>query len=514
MRDQPTRSSTFASGDTKGWASVSPFPFLPGHDHRNRSVPKSQKPIQVGGLLQTALRAKGRKRRSDLAALRSVGTGAPRNDLLPKLQLVEVAVGALVMPARNVRELEPVHIRGVMQAISRAGFVDPILIDENSNVLDGVTRVEAARELGLASVPCIVASHLTPTEKRAVRLAVNRLGEKGTWSMPELKDQLIELVEAGIEIEDTGFTIAEFDHITFDDEVEPVERGPLAPEEGAAPIARLGDVYLFESGHRLICGDATDAATYIALMQGETARLVHTDEPYNVPIAGHVTKGEHREFAMASGEMSEAEFLAFNQVWMGLALAYLQDGGLLGTYIDWRGYPTVDAAAAAHRLTAMNLIVWAKTNAGMGSLYRSQHELFALYKTGTADHVNNVQLGKNGRWRSNVWTYPGASSVGSDSRKGLQFHPTVKPEAMCADAILDLTNRGEVVIDPFLGSGSTLIAAHRTKRRCFGIELDPRYVDVTIRRFQSVFGHPVILETTGESFDAIARTRTTGQARS
>lgn len=173
-------------------------------------------------------------------------------------------------------------------------------------------------------------------------------------------------------------------------------------------------------------------------------------------------------------------------------------------------YPTVHAAGTTQGLAALNLIVWAKTNAGMGSLYRSQHELFALYKKGAADHVNNIELGKNGRWRSNVWKYPGASSVGSDSRKGLQFHPTVKPEAMCADAILDLTNRGDIVLDPFLGSGSTLIAAHRVKRRCFAIELDPLYVDVTIRRFQEVYGHAVTLEATGETFDAITQKRIAG----
>ena len=469
--------------------------------------------VRLGGTsLPATLAAKGRKRRDDLAGLQAAGKGPSRNDLMPKLELVQVPIGDLVLPARNVRGLDPGHVRRVMQAMSRAGFLDPVLIDENANVLDGVIRVEAAHQLGLAEIPCIVAAHLTPVEKRTVRLALNRLAEKGTWSLLDLKAELLELVDADVEIEDTAFTIAEFDHITLDEDIEPVERGPLAPEAGAIAISRPGDIFLFEGGHRLICGDATLPATYAALMQGEQARLVHTDEPYNVPIAGHVTKGEHREFAMASGEMSEAEFLAFNEAWMGLAAAHLRDGGLLGTYIDWRGYPTVHAAAKAQALAAMNMIVWAKTNGGMGSLYRSQHELFALYKKGAADHVNNVELGKNGRWRSNLWTYPGASSVGSDSRKGLQFHPTVKPEAMCADAILDLTSRGDIVLDPFLGSGSTLIAAQRVKRRCFAIELDPRYVDVAIRRYQEVFGHAVKLEATGETFDAIMQKHIKGIA--
>jgi DNA modification methylase len=470
-------------------------------------MPKTDRAIRGGDSFRYTLKAKSRKRREDLAAIGASGNGRSRNDLLPKLELVDRDPRSLVIPDRNVRAADPAQIRAVSHSISVSGFVDPALIDPGGKLIHGVVSVLAAIELGLPTVPCIIASHLNPQEQRVVRLALNRLGERGGWSMPDLKAELIELVDADIEIEDTGFTIAEFDQITLDDDVEPLEKGPLAPEAGAIATARVGDVYLFEGGHRLICGDATGPEAYAALMQGETARLVFTDQPYNVPISGHVTKGDHREFAMASGEMTEEQFLAFNQAWIEAALPHLCDGGLIGSFIDWRGYHTVHNAALGASLTAMNLIVWAKTNAGLGSLYRSQHELFALYKKGTASHTNNIQLGKTGRWRSNVWTYPGASSVGSDSRGGLQFHPTVKPEAMCADAILDLTNRGEIVLDPFLGSGSTLIAAQRTGRRCFGIELDPLYVDVMIRRYQKVFGKVPVLEATSETFEMIARQR-------
>jgi DNA modification methylase len=272
-------------------------------------------------------------------------------------------------------------------------------------------------------------------------------------------------------------------------------------------VARPGDIFVFEGGHKIICGDATDPETYRVLFGDETARLVLTDEPFNVPIGGHVTKGDHREFAMASGEMSDAQYSAFNSAWMGASLAHLCDGGLIGTFIDWRGYPLVHAAAISHGLDPINLCIWTKTNGGMGSLYRSQHELFPLYKKGTAAHVNNIELGKNGRWRSNVWCYPGASSVSSDSRKGLELHPTVKPAAMLTDAMLDLTHRGDIVLDPFLGSGSTLIAGHGIGRRCFGIELDPRYVDVVLTRCQTVYGISAIFESTGETFDVVARRR-------
>ncbi len=232
------------------------------------------------------------------------------------------------------------------------------------------------------------------------------------------------------------------------------------------------------------------------------ARLVLTDEPYNVRIRGNVTGGTHREFAMASGEMSAAEFLAFNLAWMKASLDHLVDGGLFGAFIDWRGLATVHAAATQLGLAQINLIVWAKTNAGMGSMHRSQHELLPLFKKGKGDHLNNIELGRKGRWRSNLWSYPGASSLGSDARKGLEDHPTVKPTAMLADALLDVTARGDIVIDPFLGSGSTLIAAEQTGRRCRGVEIDPLYVDVIIRRYQAETGREAILEATGEPFAA------------
>jgi len=230
-----------------------------------------------------------------------------------------------------------------------------------------------------------------------------------------------------------------------------------------------------------------------------------------VKIAGNVTGGAHREFAMASGEMTDAEFLAFNNAWMEAVLPYLCGGGVCGSFIDWRSLPTVHAAATNLGLVPLNLVVWAKANAGMGSLYRSQHELLPLFRKGTELHVNNVELGKRGRWRSNVWTYPGASSLGSDARRGLKDHPTVKPTAMLADALLDLTNRGDIVIDPFLGSGSTLIAADKTSRVCRSVELDPLYVDVIVRRYEAAAGGAATLVETGETVQAL-RARRSGEA--
>jgi DNA modification methylase len=243
------------------------------------------------------------------------------------------------------------------------------------------------------------------------------------------------------------------------------------------------------------------------------ARIILTDEPYNVRISGNVTRGDHREFPMASGEMTNEEFRTFNMRWTAAAVAHLCDGGVFSTFIDWRGYHVVHDVATALQLTPMNIIVWVKSNAGLGSLYRSQHELLPLYKKGAGSHVNNIELGRRGRWRSNVWHCAGASSLGSDARRGLKDHPTIKPVAILKDALMDLANRGDIVLDPFLGSGSTLIAAHRTGRVCRGVELDPLYVDLTIRRFETETRQTARLMATGESFAELTAKRASTHAQ-
>ncbi len=451
------------------------------------------------------LKAKSRRRRESLERLRSPSPArAPRNDPLPNLDLAYIPLEDLRTPSRKIRKLDPAHVREVANAISTLGFCAPVLVGKDNAVIDGVVRVEAARQLGLGRAPCVRIEHLSETEQRVLRLAVNRLGEKGEWNLDELKVEFEELIFADAPIEVSGFSVDEIDHIVLGEADKAIEQGPLAPDVRGFAVARLGDV--FDLGqHRIVCGSATEPETLRRLMEYDApARLVLTDEPYNVPIAGHVTGGRHREFAMASGEMTDAEYLAFNEAWMAAALPCLRDGGVFGTFIDWRGYPTVHSAAVKLGLKPLNLIVWAKTNAGMGSLYRSQHELLPLFKNGSATHVNNIELGKRGRWRSNVWTYPGASSLGSDARRGLEDHPIVKPTAMLEDALLDLAERGDIVIDPFLGSGSTLIAAHKTGRVCRGVELDPLYVDVIVRRFEAATGSAATLVETGETFQALA----------
>jgi DNA modification methylase len=472
-------------------------------------------PLAIEWSLKPQLKGKNHRRRN--AAKRLAAPAAalrpPRNDVLPLFEVCRLPLEDIRSAARKVRRSDAAHVREVAATISALGFCVPILIGKNNRVIDGEARLEAAKLMGLGHAPCLRIDHLSEDEQRLLRLAVNRLGEKGQWDLDELKIEFEELILADAPIEISGFSLDEIDQIVIGDELEVAEQGPLEPDPGAVAIARLGD--MFQLGpHQLICGDATDPAILARLMDGAPpARLILTDVPYNVPIAGHVTGGAHREFAMASGEMSDAEFLSFIAASIDAATAHLCDGGVFGTYIDWRGLPTVHSAAAQLGLAPLNLIVWAKTNAGMGSLYRSQHELLPLFKKGDAPHVNNIELGKRGRSRSNVWIYPGASSLGSDARRGLQDHPTVKPTAMLEDALLDLTNRGEIVLDPFLGSGSTLIAADKAGRVCRGVELDPLYVDVIIRRYEAATGEAAILVETGETFADLAARRATETAR-
>jgi DNA modification methylase len=414
----------------------------------------------------------------------------------------------LVARGRPIRRREEAHIHSVARTIGALGFCAPVFIDGDDAIIDGHIRVEAARLHGLTHLPCIRIDHLNDVELRLLRVALNRLGETGEWNLEELRLEMQELIALDSPIEITGFELPEIDQIIIGEELGCLEGGPLEPGEGDVPIARVGDVFRLGK-HRLICGDSTDASVLARLMGGAPpARLILTDPPYNVPIRGHVSGKGHREFAMASGEMSDAQFLDFNRRWIEASLPYLCEGGVFGSFIDWRGYPLVHSAASGCDLTQLNLITWVKTNAGMGNLYRSQHELLPLYKKGDEPHVNNVQLGRRGRSRSNVWTYPGASSLGSEARRGLQDHPTVKPTALLEDALLDITNRGDFVIDPFLGSGSTLIAAEKAGRICYGVELDTQYVDVIIARFRAATGQWAVLDESGEEFPELIRRRT------
>lgn len=391
---------------------------------------------------------------------------------------------------RNARTHSRKQVRQIADSITRFGFTNPILIDEAGMILAGHGRVEAAKLLGMAEVPCLCFDHMSPAEKRAYVLADNKLALNAGWDEDLLADELRSLLADAIDLDIgvTGFSIAEVDRLI--DEQVPEEPGnPIEDHEPAhAPLrCRPGDLWQL-GPHLLACGDALDPAMLALLMAGETAQMVFTDPPYNVPIEGHVSglgKVRHREFAQASGEMSQAEFTLFLRTAFERLVENSQDGAIHFICMDWRHMGEILAAGEGVYAELKNLIVWAKDNGGMGTFYRSRHELIFAFKQGTAPHINSFELGQHGRYRTNVWQYKGVNTLKAGRLEELALHPTVKPVAMIADAIKDVSQRNGIVLDLFGGSGSTLIAAHKTGRRARLVELDPLYCDRIIARWEA-----------------------------
>ncbi len=434
-----------------------------------------------------------------------------------RLKITYRKTGDLVPYAGNARTHSERQIAQIAASIRQFGFTNPVLVDADGGIVAGHGRVAAARQLGLAEVPTIALGHLTPAERRVYVIADNRLAELAGWDREILKIEFQALAEMDLdfELEITGFETAELDLLlddsTGEDAADPADEVP-AHEPGPA-VTQAGDVWCL-GPHRLICGDARDPATYAALMGADRARAVFTDPPYNVKIDGHVCGSgtvKHREFAMASGEMDAAAFTAFLEASLGAMAAVSLDGAIHFTCMDWRHMAELQAAGEKVYSELKNLVVWAKTNGGMGTFYRSRHELIYVWKVGTAPHVNTFGLGETGRYRTNVWDYPGVNSFGAN-QKDLALHPTVKPVALVADAIKDVTRRGEIVLDGFGGSGTTLIAAERTGRVARLVELDPIYCDVICRRYAALTGVEPVLVAMGELFDAVAEARATEAA--
>jgi len=429
------------------------------------------------------------------------------------VEVEQFSLSNLISNPRNARTHSRAQIHQIGESILEFGFVNPVLIDEANTVIAGHGRLEAAKLLGLERVPAIRLSHLTPTQKRALALADNKLAENAGWDVELLAVELQFLSEIDIDfdVSITGFVPAEVDLLieSHKPEEDPeADAFPDLPEMGAC-VVEPGDLWCLDR-HRLLCGDATEPATLRLLMADDEARLVFTDPPYNVPIQGHVSglgRVKHAEFAMASGEMSATAFTAFLECTLGNLARHSMEGAIHFVCMDWRHLGELLAAGRSVYGSLLNVCVWVKTNAGMGSLYRSQHELVLVFKKGRGSHVNNVALGKHGRYRTNVWNYPGANAFGAGRDAALAMHPTVKPVAMVADAILDGSRRGEIVLDGFAGSGTLLIAAERTGRVARALELDPRYVETAIRRWQDYTGGTAIHEQKGASFDALREQR-------
>lgn len=420
--------------------------------------------------------------------------------------LVELPIGELSPSPRNARTHSRKQIRQIADSIERFGFTNPVLVDDDNLIIAGHGRVEAARLLGLTSVPTITLSHMSPAEQRAYMLADNKLALNAGWDPEILAIEMQELIDLDFDIGLTGFSLAEID-LTLEAAREARLDGRDAaedriPEPAANPVSQRGDIWLLGE-HRLICGDARDPADIGALMDGASADLVFTDPPYNVKIDGHVCgKGgiRHREFAFASGEMSEDEFTRFLEVTLGNAASVMRNGAIAFVCMDWRHMRELLVAGDKVFTDLRNLVVWNKTNGGMGTFYRSKHELIFVFKHGTAEHTNTFGLGDTGRYRTNVWDHAGISSISGTRAEELAMHPTVKPVALVADAILDCSRRGEIVLDCFGGSGSTLIAAQKTGRRARLVEYDPLYCDTIVRRWEAYTGRSATNMTSGKDF--------------
>ena len=428
-------------------------------------------------------------------------------------QIAMRSLASLTPAARNARTHSKKQVRQIANSIERFGFTNPVLVDETGSILAGHGRVAAAKLLGLSEVPALCISDLSQAERKAYLLADNKLALNAGWDLELLALDLGELIDLDFDLDLTGFALAEVDSILD----AAAEADPAAPDpvldrvslHSGPAVTRTGDIWIL-GRHKLLCGDARSADDYAALMAGEAGGIVFTDPPYNVPIDGHVCglgQFQHREFAMAAGEMSPAQFTNFLATALARMIEHVRPGAILYVCMDWRHMREMCEAGEICGVELKNLVVWNKTNGGMGAFYRSKHELIFVFKYGDAPHVNSFGLGETGRYRTNVWDYPGISSISATRGSDLAMHPTVKPVALVADALRDCSRRGDIVLDPFAGSGTTLIAAEKTGRSARLIEFDPLYCDTIVQRFEAVTGKQAILAGCGKVWEDVAAAR-------
>lgn len=431
-----------------------------------------------------------------------------------RLQIEYVPPSSLKANALNPKQHPDRQINALVRSIEEVGFLVPVIIDGTRTIFAGHARVKAAVKSGVAMIPIVRVEHLNEHQLRALMLADNRLSELGSTDQQLLAENLKLLTVDGLDLDleaATGFTMGEIDLILEnvgapegpdpDDEVEEPEQGPA--------VNQLGDLWELGGRHRLICGTSLQPEIWSQLMAGEKATMSCSDFPYNVKIRGNVSRrAGAREFAMASGEMDRDEFTEFEETVFRQIAVHSVPASLHFAFCDWRHLLEMQNAGEAVFSELKNVVVWDKGRGSMGSLYRSTHELIFVWKLGRGRSRNNVELGRWGRNRENIWRHPGVGTFRhSDEGDLLKLHCTPKPVRMIADAILDVSARGDIVIDAFLGSGTTIIAAERVGRRCFGLEIDPDFADIIIRRFERHSGEPAIHVATGKTFAEIAAER-------
>jgi DNA modification methylase len=427
-------------------------------------------------------------------------------------QVVMLPVGDLKPYPGNARQHSKQQVAQIVESIRRFGFTNPILISDANEIMAGHGRLLAAKELGLTHVPTLPISHLSADEQRAYVLLDNKIALNAGWDAELLAAELQALVDIDFDVTLTGFSLAEID-IALDRAAEAALTTPdQSPDDVPSPpaataVTQTGDLWVL-GRHRLLCGNALDPKDVAAVLAGETVDLIFTDPPYNVPIDGNVGgKGSihHRDFAYACGEMTPGQFTEFLTIALKNAAATAKPGAIAFVCMDWRHMRELLDAGEAAFSEWKNLCVWNKTNAGLGTFYRSKHELVFVFKVGSDTHTNSFELGGTGRYRTNVWDYDGITSAGAN-RTDLEMHPTVKPVAMIADAIRDCSRRGEIVLDTFGGSGSTLIAAEMCGRQARLVECDQLYCDTIVRRWETYTGKRATL-VDGRAFEDVAAAR-------
>ena len=438
---------------------------------------------------------------------------AVSRDLNPKL----TDVSSLKPLGRETRKHPAAQLRKLQSSLEQFGIVLPVIVDAERRVVAGWGLVLAARKMALLQIPAVTIDDLDESRLRLLRLALNRLGEESSWDFDALALEFADILEIGIDVDLqlSGFEMGEID-VAFarcagdeEDDLPPLD-------EISTPVTKLDDLWLLDE-HRLLCGDALTPESYRRLLGDERAQMVFTDPPWNIPIAGNVSglgAVKHDDFVMACGEMSAAEFEAFLRTALGNAATHSVDGSIHYVCMGWSKMRELLAATDTIYSELKNLCVWCKPNGGMGSLYRSRHELVFVFKQGLAPHINNIELGRYGRNRSNLWDYPSQNVLNRTSKSKLALHPTPKPVGLVADAIRDCSHRNGIILDPFGGAGSTLIAAERTGRRACLIELEPRFVDATIKRWQKLTGKTAVNSATGAHFSPESKTTSNGSAAS
>lgn len=412
-----------------------------------------------------------------------------------KLQVIMRNSDELKENLLNSRIHSEKQINQISRSITKLGFNNPILIDANNTVIAGHGRLAAAKSLKMRKVPTICLEHLSPDEVRAYIIADNKLAENAGWDEDILKIELEYLmsIESDLEFDATitGFEIPEIDIIVnpevIDNNLESDPADELPNEDNVQKRVNSGDLWALGT-HRLYCGSSLEEYSFKKLMSDEVADVIFSDPPYNVAISGNVTKQKHhKEFLEASGELSEVEFREFLETTFKLQCKYSKQGSIHFQCMDWRHMSEILTAGKTYS-ELKNVCVWDKITAGMGSLYRSQQELIFVFKNGIEPHQNNIELGVHGRYRTNVWKYKGMHASNPQARSLCKLHPTVKPTAMIMDALLDVSSPNGIVLDCFGGSGSTLIAAEKVKRKARLIELDEHYCDVILYRWENYTG--------------------------